>query len=1025
MILAAIPATSFSQLVVNPTQNITTIMNGLLGGGITYSNVAINCPTNAMGTFTANATNLGINNGVMLTTGACVNAIGPNSSPSTGTCNNTTFVDPQLTTIEPNAIFDFCMLEFDVVPQCTTLQIRFVFGSEEYPEWVSAGVNDAFGFFISGPGPACQPNFYNNTNVATLPNNVTPVSIDNVNSITNNAYYVDNTGGATIQYDGFTTVLTRTINVCPCQTYRFKIAIADGGDCIYDSGVFVDFFQCSAPIAPTATFTPSGCNCTGTATANATGGQPPYQYSWTPSNQTTQTITGLCPGTYTVWVKDAVSCSQYVPTTVVVTGSGGPSATASQQGTIACFGGSTGSAIVTPSGGNSPYIYLWTPSGQTTQTATGLSAGTYTVVVSDANGCTTQTTVVVTQPTQIAATATQQSQVSCFGGSNGTATANPSGGTPGYTYLWTPSGQTTQTATGLTAGTYTVVVNDANGCSTQTTVIVNQAAQLSVTQTQINILCNGLCTGIATATIGGGTSPYSYNWVPSGGTSPSATGLCAGTYTCNITDANGCTITSVFTITQPAAISLSASATSATCGQSNGSATANATGGTPNYTYSWAPNGGTNSTATGLSTGTYTVFVTDANGCSQQTIVNVPNSNGPNTTTSFQSTNQCFGNCNASILATASGGNPPYTYLWTPTNQTTATATGLCAGTYTILSTDANGCTSQTTITVTQPSAITATASSVSANCNQANGSATASPNGGTPGYSYQWAPNGGTNATATGLSAGTYTVTITDANGCTTTTTVTVNNSSGVTATVASQNNLLCNSLCTGTATANATGGTVPYTYNWSSGNQSTATATGLCAGMYTVLITDNNGCTSTSTVTITQPAAVGINTSVAPCTNQQDNAAAIAIANGGTPGYTYMWNTIPPQNSDTASALTPGSYAVIVTDANGCTATGQAIIDECPNDSISVPNVFTPNGDGINDFFIIHTEGYNKMEVNIFNRWGDLLYTYDAITGKWDGTYKGKTCSDGTYFFVGYGEKYNGEKTIEKGYVQLMTKR
>jgi len=248
-----------AQLVVTPGGAPATLVNSLIGGGMTVSNVVMNCPTNAYGSFSnGNTTNLGLTNGILLTTGNATMAIGPNNMPSAGFCNNTSSSDPQLVAIEPQATYDLCVLEFDIIPECSQLTVRFVFGSEEYPEFVNASFNDAFGFFISGPGPspACTPNYYNNTNVATLPNNTTPVSIDNVNNVTNAAYYVDNTGGATIQYDGFTTVLTRTVNLCPCQTYHWKFAIADAGDCIYDSGVFIDFLTCSNALTLTPSSTP-------------------------------------------------------------------------------------------------------------------------------------------------------------------------------------------------------------------------------------------------------------------------------------------------------------------------------------------------------------------------------------------------------------------------------------------------------------------------------------------------------------------------------------------------------------------------------------------------------------------------------------------------------------------------------------------------------------------------------------------------------------------------------------------------
>ncbi|HTL83157.1 MAG TPA: choice-of-anchor L domain-containing protein, partial [Bacteroidia bacterium] len=327
-ILLAFPNKASAQLTVNPGVTAASLISSLIGQGVTVNNVVINCPTNAYGTFSNGAsTNMGISNGIIMTSGSAVNAIGPNNSTSSGTCNGTIANDPDLQSLEPLATNDPCIIEFDIVPSCTNLQIRFVFGSEEYPEFVSSGFNDAFGFFVTGPGPACQPNFYNNTNVATLPDNTTIVSIDNINAGNNNTFYVDNTGGSTIQYDGFTTVLTRNVSLCPCATYHWKLAIADAGDCIYDSGVFVDFIACSNALTITPTQTNSDCSgCNGTAALNTSGGIGPISYVWSPNPSTgqgTNAAGGLCPGTYTCTVTDnGLPCSASQTQTFTIINSG-------------------------------------------------------------------------------------------------------------------------------------------------------------------------------------------------------------------------------------------------------------------------------------------------------------------------------------------------------------------------------------------------------------------------------------------------------------------------------------------------------------------------------------------------------------------------------------------------------------------------------------------------------------------------------------------------------------------------------
>ena len=296
--------------------------------------------------------------------------------------------------------------------------------------------------------------------------------------------------------------------------------------------------------------------------------------------------------------------------------------TAASQTNVACNGGSTGAATVNAAtGGTAPYTYNWTPgtpTGDGTVSVTGLTPGVWTCTVTDNVGCSTTRDFTITQPTAISTATAAQTNVSCNGGSNGSASVTPSGGAGGYSYSWSPSGGTAATATGLSAGTYTVTVTDANGCTATRNFTITQPTTISTaTAAQTNVSCNGGSNGSASVTPSGGAGGYSYSWSPSGGTAATATGLSAGTYTVTVTDANGCTATRNFTITQPTAIiTATAAQTNVSCnGGSNGSASVTPSGGAGGYSYSWSPLGGTAATATGLSAGTYTVTVTDANAC--------------------------------------------------------------------------------------------------------------------------------------------------------------------------------------------------------------------------------------------------------------------------------------------------------------------------------------------------------------------------------------------------------------------------
>ncbi|MGN2376202.1 MBG domain-containing protein, partial [Sphingobacterium spiritivorum] len=535
----------------------------------------------------------------------------------------------------------------------------------------------------------------------------------------------------------------------------------------------------AAALAGTATKTDVSCfgGGNGTATVSVTGGTSGYSYSWAPSGGTAATATGLSAGTYTVTVTDANACQ--ITRTVTV---GQPAAALAGTATktdVSCFGGGNGTATVSVTGGTPGYTYSWAPSGGTAATATGLSAGTYTVTVTDANACQITRTVTVGQPAAALAGTATKTDVSCFNGNNGTATVAVTGGTPGYTYSWAPSGGTAATATGLSARTYTVTVTDANACQITRTVTVGQpAAALTGTATKTDVSCFNGSNGTATVVASGGTGPYTYSWAPSGGTAATASGLAAGTYIVTVKDANNCQITRTVTVGQPAAaLAGTITKTDVSCfNGSNGTATVVASGGTGPYTYSWAPSGGTNATASGLAAGTYTVTVTDNNSCQITRTITVNQPSFALSATATQTDVSCNGGSNGTATVSVTGGTPGYTYSWAPSGGTAATATGLAAGTYTVIVTDANACQTTASVTVGEPAALTATISKTDVSCNGGtNGSATVTATGGTGAYTYSWAPSGGTAATATGLVAGTYTVTVTDNNGCFITRTITI----------------------------------------------------------------------------------------------------------------------------------------------------------------------------------------------------------------------------------------------------------
>ncbi len=449
--------------------------------------------------------------------------------------------------------------------------------------------------------------------------------------------------------------------------------------------------------------------------------------------------------------------------------------TIASHNNVSCNGGTGSATANAATGGISPYTYSWSPSGGTNLTASSLSAGTYTIKVTDNNGCTSTASLTITQPNVLAITIASHNNVLCHGGT-GSITANtPTGGTSPYTYTWTPSGGTNITASGISAGTYTITVKDNHGCSATASATITQPTQLNITaNTTANVTCGGGNNGSVSSTASGGTSPYTYAW-SGGGTNSTKTGLSAGTYTITVTDKNGCTATASTIITQPTLLSVTASTTkNVSCnGAANGIVSSTPSGGVSPYTYSWT-GGSTNSTESGLSIGTYTIIVTDINGCMASALTTITQPNTLTTIANVVANVSCFGESNGSISSIPSGGTSPYTYAWTG-GKTNVTITGLTLAKYTIKLTYITGCSGPSYATIPQPTALLHTDGSISAIIGNCDGSAWVIENGGTSPYTYSWSPGGATTDTISGQCPKNYCCTIIDHNGCIDSTCITI----------------------------------------------------------------------------------------------------------------------------------------------------------------------------------------------------------------------------------------------------------
>ncbi|HLP11656.1 MAG TPA: hypothetical protein VK177_06945, partial [Flavobacteriales bacterium] len=455
----------------------------------------------------------------------------------------------------------------------------------------------------------------------------------------------------------------------------------------------------------------------------------------------------------------------------------------------------------------------------------------------------------------------------CFGSATTTITAAGGGGLAPYTYLWNTGATTASINVG--AGTYSVVMNDQTGCapvSTSVTVTAftnpitaNAGTDITTCFTSPTVTLNGSVTGVTTGIWSGGGGTFTPSTTALNATyTPTAAEIAAGSVTLTLTTTGNGTCPgdddniTIFYNTFDGVLNVTATPVLCFGSTLGGSATATPTGTGP-YTYSWST-GATTSSITGVGTGTYTVTVTDAIGCTATGSAFVSQPPILSVATSF-SPALCSGTSTGGASVSVAGGTPPYSFSWSPGGATTSSISGVAAGFYSCTVTDANGCLINGNVTVTQPAALSVSVSQTPVSCAGGNdGIATATPAGGTAPYTYSWSPSGSTASSSTGLTAGSYTVTVTDANGCTANNTITVTQPLPLAISVIS-NNETCAELNNGAASAGVSGGTTPYTYTWSPGGATTSTVTGLSAGSYTVVVTDNEGCQITGFATITQP--------------------------------------------------------------------------------------------------------------------------------------------------------------------------
>lgn len=602
-----------------------------------------------------------------------------------------------------------------------------------------------------------------------------------------------------------------------------------------------------------------------------------------------------------------------------------------------CYGDCDGAITIEDvPAGIPPFTYVW-DNGESTATIENLCAGDYTVSVYDAYNCEVIEEFTVNEPDELIANAFSTDEMGNEF-EDGTAWAEPFGGTDPYFYSWS-NGENTQAIENLAPGSYTVTVMDFNGCESIQSVIVEEfiCPALTVIDDHSDVLCAGECTGAAEISdVLNSEAPLVYEW-SNGGVDPVITDLCAGVYLVTITDVVNCSIVAdTFFILEPEELIISTDATHETGDDTNdGTASVTPDGGTPPYEFLWS-NDETTQTITNLSPGTYTVTVTDANGCEKEDMAVVEEYDCPNLETqSYTEDISCFGECTGLIeIIDLLNGIPPFTYTWS-NGEESAIIEDLCAGKYYVTISDDAGCNKRDSFELFESPLLSALISATDETAFEANdGTAKIEVSGGSGSYIYLWS-NGEQGASIDDLSPGEYTCTITDENECSIVESVIVEAFiCPDLELIHEQVDLNCFEICEGSLNiSDISNGTEPYAYSWS--NESLeSTINDLCAESYSVTVTDAFNCSVSASFELTQPEQLLANaTAIGESFFQSNDGSATCNPNGGTPPYTFEWST--GAISQTIDNLEPGNYSVTITDANSCLVIESIVVEEfvCPD--------------------------------------------------------------------------------------------
>ncbi len=683
---------------------------------------------------------------------------------------------------------------------------------------------------------------------------------------------------------------------------KYVVSVADGTGCTKTDTVEI---KEASPMEVALSAFPVSCQgqTDGRVETSVRGGKPPYTFKWS-HGALVEDPNKLAVGEYKVTVTDANGCTTVATTRITEPA---PLVLNLKTKNAKCFGSETGEIIVEVSGGTPPYTYKWND-GAGKNERLNLRAGEYSVTVTDLQGCTKTATAKITQNEALKAEAKGTNPV-CDGAGDGKIDVTVLGGKAPYKFKWS-NGATSQNLNKINSGTYTVEITDADGCFVTTYATLTAPEGLKVEAISTGASCTG--TGTAEARVVGGKAPFAYVWSNGARTQQSGP-LPEGTHGVEVQDANGCKASAKVTIVKAPPLKLALKALPGLCDENDGGADSDIQGGKPPYRFAWS-NGHTDAGLRKVKPGTYTLTVTDADGCQAEARVDIPRPN-PLKVTYTALHNLCNATAEGSIDLKVEGGKPPYTFKWSH-GPTTEDVSGLAKGRYSVAVSDANACTVPKEIEIQQAPPLEIKLKVKDVTCNGAiNGEIEADVVNAAPPVIYTWS-HGANTKDLKGLKAGKYKLTVSDANRCSLVKEVEIKEPPALSLMLGTVN-ASCGS--DGAVNLSVSGGVPPYKIVWSNGMEGKELKN-LPAGIYTATVTDASGCSKTAAATVESPGALSATIETTPATCGAANGKLVAGVKGGTPPYTYRWNT--GAQTPKLENVGPGSYQLTVTDASGCTA-------------------------------------------------------------------------------------------------------